>query len=167
MRAAGGQVVAGQGRAEVGPLRRGAHEENLVQKQFAVEDVAAGDARDALDVDRRDDLLADDGAADVGRVTLERGDDRLGEGFFFGIVPAAFEIVGRVLHEAGSHMLPGRGHVRVDHRREDHVDVRLARKLAVLGVVVGALDVVDAGADGYRAAMQFGVARERCEIGQF
>ena len=56
------EVVARERRAEVGPLRRRAQEEELVQQQLAVEDVAVGDAGDALDVLRRDHLLADDRA---------------------------------------------------------------------------------------------------------
>ena len=154
MRAARAEVIAFERRAEVGPLRRGTQEEDLVQQQFAVEDVAAGDAGDGFDVLRRDDLLADDAFADVRRVSLDGRDDRFAECVALRIVPAAFDVVGRVLHEARHHVMPGRRHVGVDHRREDHVDIRALRDLPVLGVVVGALDVIDARADRDRAAMQ-------------
>ena len=50
MRAGGPVVIPRQRRAEVCPLRRRPQEEQLVQQQLAVEDVAARDARDALDV---------------------------------------------------------------------------------------------------------------------
>ena len=66
------EVIAVDGRAEARPFGGGAHEEELMQQQFAMEDVAARDARDAFDIDRRDDLFSDDGAADVGRVFLDR-----------------------------------------------------------------------------------------------
>src|SRR5262249_21706192 len=65
--AAGAEVIAFERGAEVCPLRRGAQEEDLMQQQFAVEDVAAGDTRDAFDVLRRDDLHPDDAFADVWR----------------------------------------------------------------------------------------------------
>ena len=51
-------------------------------------------------------------------------------------------------------MLAGRRHVRIDHRGEDHVNVWMLCEVAVLGVIVCALDVVHAWADGNRAAMQ-------------
>ena len=124
-----------------------------MQEQFAVEDVATRDARDAFDIDRRDDLFADDGTADVGRVFLDGGDDRFTEGFALGIVPAAFEIIRRVLHETRHHMFSGRRHIGVDLGWHDHVDVRLFCKATILRVVVGALDVINARADGYRTAM--------------
>jgi hypothetical protein len=46
------EVVAFERGAEVCPLRGGSQEEDLVQQQFAVEDVAARDARDGFDVFR-------------------------------------------------------------------------------------------------------------------
>ena len=69
-------------------------------------------------------------------------------------------------------MLSGRRHVGVDHGREDHVEIRALRDLPILGVVVGALDVINARADGHRAAMQdrivpFAFERQRREVGQF
>jgi len=100
MRARTSEIISVDRRAETRPLRRRAHEEELMQQQFAVEDVAARDARDAFDIEGRDDLFADDGAADVRRVTLDGRDDRFTKGFALGIVPAAFDIVRRVLHKA-------------------------------------------------------------------
>ena len=69
-------------------------------------------------------------------------------------------------------MLPGRRHVGVDHGREDHVEIWALRDLPILGVVVGALDVINARADGHRAAMQdrvvtFAFEWQRGEVGQF
>jgi hypothetical protein len=71
MRTGRAEVVTRQRCAEVRPLRRGPQEEELMQQQFAVEDVAARDARDGFDVFRRDDLHADDGFADVRRVLFD------------------------------------------------------------------------------------------------
>ena len=154
MCAARAKVVAFERGAEICPLRRGTQEEDLVQQQFAVEDVAARDARDGFDILRRDDLHADDAFADVRRVSLDGRDDRFAEFVSLRVIPAALEIVRRVLHEARHHVLSRRRHVRVDHGREDHVEIRALRDLPILGVVVGALDVINARADGHRAAMQ-------------
>ena len=56
-------------------------------------------------------------------------DDRLAEGLALRVVPAALEVVGRVLHEARHHVVPRRRHVAVDDRGDDDVDVRLLREL--------------------------------------
>lgn len=161
------EVITVDGRAEARPFGGGAHEEELMQEQFAVEDVAAGDAGDVFDVDRRDDLFADDGAADVGRVFLDGGDDRFTEGFALGIVPATFDIIRRVLHETRHHMFSGRRHVGVDLGWHDYVDVRLFCKAPILRVVVGALDVIDARADGDRTVVQGVLAGQCGEIRKF
>ena len=55
---------------------------------------------------------------------------------------------------------------RIDHRRDDDVHVRVTGELAVLGVVVGVLQVVDARADGDRAAQVRPHTRHACEVGQ-
>ena len=65
---------------------------------------------------------------------------------------APAQLVGRVLHEAGQDVLARRRDGRIGQRGNDHVDVGTAREVAVLGVVVGALHVVDAGRDRDRAA---------------
>ena len=49
---------------------------------------------------------------------------------------------------------------------DDHINVGLARKIAVLCVVVGALHVFDAGRNGNRAAKMSPGAGQTFEIGQ-
>ena len=61
------------------------------------------------------------------------------------------EVIGRVLHEDRHHVLSRRRHGGIDRRRDENVHVRAAREVAVLGLVVGALDVVRARADRDRA----------------
>src|SRR5688572_19716023 len=68
-----------QRRAVLRPLGHGTQEEELVQRQLALEDVPLAQARDALDVRRRDHLLADDERLDVRRVLRERLDDGVAE----------------------------------------------------------------------------------------
>ena len=54
-------------------------EEDLVQQQFAVEDVAARDAHDAFDILRQDDLHADNALVGVRHVFFDGQDDRFAE----------------------------------------------------------------------------------------
>ena len=75
-------------------------EEQLVQQQLAVKDIASRDARDALDILGRDHLRTDDRAPDVWRVALERGDNRFAERVALLIVPSALDVGWCVLHEA-------------------------------------------------------------------
>ena len=72
--------------------------------------------------------------------------------------------VGRVLHVAGHHVLPGGRQRRVDQRRDRDVQVRPPRDAAVLRVVERALEVVHVGADVDPAAQQVG--RQRAAEGR-
>src|SRR6266498_1672347 len=118
-----------------------------------MEDVAASDTRDGFDVFRRNDLHTDNRLADIRRVLLDSRDDRFAECITFRIIPAAFNIVRSVLHKAGHHMLARRRHIGVNHGWEDHIEIWALRDLPIFGVIVGTLDVVNARANGYRAAM--------------
>ena len=132
--------------------RYGTIEEELLQRQLTLEDVALGEPELALDVLRRQHLLVQDEAADVRGAFLDRVEHRLAERVPRRIVPFALgQVVGRVLHEAAHDVLAGRRHRRVDERRDDHVDVRPAAEPPVLGVVVGPLHVVERRAEADRA----------------
>ena len=63
-------------------------------------------------------------------------------------------------------MLAWRSDTRISEARNDDIDVRLARKAAVLGVVVGALHILDAGRNGNRAAEMSAGAGQAFEIGK-
>ena len=54
-------------------------EEQLLQRQLALEDVALGQPEVALDVERRLDLHVQDQVADVRHALLDRGEHRLAE----------------------------------------------------------------------------------------
>ena len=83
------------------------------------------------------------------------------------LVPRAFfQLVGRVLHEARHHVLARRRDRRIGQARDHHVDVGPARVAAVLGVVVGALHVIDAGRNRDRAAQVLAFSRHAGEVGQ-
>ena len=68
VRARAALVQPADRRAVLRPARRRPQEEELVQRQLALEDVALGEAGDALDVGRREHLPVQDGRLDVRRV---------------------------------------------------------------------------------------------------
>ena len=135
------------------PAGRGAQEEQLLERQLALEDVAFRQAEVALDVERRQHLPVQDDVLDVRRVLRDRVDDRVAERLAV-LVPAALflQVIRRVLHEARHHVLARRRDRRIGQARDHHVDVGLARVAPVLRLVVGALHVVDARRDRHRAA---------------
>ena len=57
----------------------GPQEEELLERQLALEDVALGEAEVALDVERRQDLPVEDQALQVRRVLGDRVDDGVAE----------------------------------------------------------------------------------------
>ena len=141
-----------KGRAILGPLRHRPEEEQLVQRQFSLEDVPLAQARDALDVRRRQHLLAHDQRLDVRRVARQRLDHRVAERVALRVVPAAGDVVWRVLDEDAHHVLARRRHPGIDHRADHDVHVRTAREASVLRVVVGTLEILHARRDRERAA---------------
>src|SRR6188768_878944 len=69
-----------------GPAGHRPVEEQLLQGEFAGEDVALTQARDVLDVLRGHELVALDQVADVGEALLQRVDHVLAEGLALGVV---------------------------------------------------------------------------------
>ena len=94
--------------AVIGPAGDGAEEEKLLEGEFTLEDIALRQAEFALEIERGEDLAADDDFFDVGGVLGDGVDYRVAEGFFV-IVPGALrEFVWSVLHEAGEDVLARR-----------------------------------------------------------
>src|SRR3712207_2060079 len=60
VRAAAAHIQVADRRAVVRPLRRWPQEEDLLERQFAVKDMAGCDANDVLDIRRRHDMLVQD-----------------------------------------------------------------------------------------------------------
>ena len=115
-------------RAVARPAGHRPHHEHLVQAHLAVEDVAAGDAEAALQIERRQHLPVLDDRADVRRVLLDQRDHAVGERLAQ-FVPRAFaQRVRRVLQEDPHDVLAGRRERRVVHRGNGHLEQRaLAR----------------------------------------
>ena len=153
MRAGAAQIQAADGRPVARPARHRAHREHLVQAHLAVEDVAAGDAEAALQVERRQHLPVLDDGADVGRVLLDQRDHAVAERLAQFVPGALAQRVGRVLQEDAHDVLAGRGERGVVHGGDGQFQQRALGGAAVLGVVPGALHVVDAGADVHGGAV--------------
>src|SRR5262249_15184623 len=109
------EVEAAHGGAVVGVAGDGTEEEELRRRHRSLEDVAAGEAEAALDVERGEDLAVEDGAAEVWGVLIHEGETAVGKGLLR-VVPAAVpEARGRVLDEEGHDVAAGRGDGGVDH----------------------------------------------------
>src|SRR5712692_4245891 len=85
--------------AVVGPAGDGAQEEKLFEREFTLEDVALGEAEFTLEIERGEDLAADDDFFDVGDVLGDGVDDVVAKGFTLVVPGALGEFVGSVLHE--------------------------------------------------------------------
>src|SRR5262249_29050138 len=133
------------------PAGRGPQEEELLERELALEDVALGEAPLTLEVERRDDLPVQDEVLQVRGVLGERVDDGVAELLLL-VVPAALQVVRRVLDEAREDVLARRRDGRIRQARYDDVDIGARREAPVLRLVVRLLHVRDGRRDGDRAA---------------
>ena len=101
-------VEAAHGRAVAGPARHRPQEEELLERQLALEDVALGQAPLALEVERGQHLAVQDELLDVGRVLRDGVDHGVAERLALLVPRALAQLVGRVLHEARQDVLAGR-----------------------------------------------------------
>src|SRR5215471_18661746 len=160
MRAGSAEIEAADGRPVARPARHRAHEEELLEHQVAVEDVALGEAVGALEIERRQHLPGLDRARDVRRVTRDRPDDAVSE-LLAALVPASpREAVGDVLHEARHDVFAARRQAVVDVRGDDAVDPQIVRDLSPRGGGVGALrEIQGRHKREQRSAPRIGVLR--------
>src|SRR6266851_6823470 len=111
-----GQAVAGMraraaekktvyGRLVARPIEYRTHGEKLIQSEFAVKDVTAGEAVGGLEILRRDDLNALDQARQIGRVSGESAQNRFGKTSAARIPAPVPEFKWRELHAGGENML--------------------------------------------------------------
>jgi hypothetical protein len=75
MRAGAAEKQAADGRFVAGPIEDRPHGEKLIERQLAVEDVAAGEAVGCFEILGRDDLDAFDEGGKMGRVSGKSLDD--------------------------------------------------------------------------------------------
>src|SRR5260370_34611677 len=84
--------------AIVGPAGNGAQEKKLLERELALKDIALGEAELALEIERRENLAADDDFFDVGGVLGNRVDDVVAKGLAL-LVPRPFvDLVDRALN---------------------------------------------------------------------
>jgi hypothetical protein len=103
--------------------------------------------------------------AEPGEDLLETGLDYIPQVLLLGVPVALPEVIWGVLDEAGHHSLARWRHVRVDVRLDTGVDIRTGAVPAVLGVVEGALEVVEARPDVDEPPVVIGAAVEPGEGG--
>src|SRR6266581_1306130 len=124
-----------------------------------VEDVPAGQAEVALEVERREYLAREDARLEIRRVAVHRFDDGVG-GCFSRIVPAAAAGERRVevLAEEARDVFSSWRKTRVDGARDQHLHDGLAGETGGAGVEVGALHVAKRRRDDDpRAVVRLGV----------
>src|ERR1700683_3416070 len=102
------------GSAELRISRNRPKKEQLLERKFALKDIAFAQSPFAFQIERRDDLLVQNDVSNIGRVLGDSVDHVVAEGFFL-IVPVKPrpQLVGRVLHEAGKNMFSRRRNRRV------------------------------------------------------
>src|ERR1051325_3948692 len=104
--------------------------------------------------------------ANVRRVLGYGVDNRIAKRLSLLVPRAVFQIVGRVLNKARHYVLARRRHRRISQTGYYDVDVWPPGVATVLGVVVSALHVVDAGTNRYRAAQVWTNAGQALQIRQ-
>src|SRR5262245_6185334 len=117
--------------------------EKLVRNHRTLEDVATRQVEGALQIHRRDHLAGHDRAAKIRRVVVQHIKAPVGKGLAETIPRGVAQGVGRVLHEDRHEMAARRSHRGIHHRGNRALQNRALRGPTVLGVIVGALDVVE------------------------
>ena len=84
MGAGAAEEKAADGRVVAGPADERAHSEKLVEGEFAMGDVAAGQTVGLLEIQRSDDEARENFRRQIGRVLRERLYDDVGQGVTLG-----------------------------------------------------------------------------------
>ena len=146
MRARPAQVQAAHRRAVGAGAGRRAQQVELVERHLAMEDVAANEAEHALEVGRCEHLVVQHRAGHVRGELPDHVHDAPEIGLALRLPAALGELVGRELGVERQRVVAGaRGHQGVVVGRvQATIDERAGRGAAVLGVVPGPLDLLDA-----------------------
>src|SRR5687768_6157456 len=100
MRRRSAHVEPADRRAIAGPAWRGAQEEELLQRQLALEDVAFTQPELAFDIERREHLPMQDAVAQVGRELRDCLHHGVPKRFTLVVPGGSLQVVWGVLHEA-------------------------------------------------------------------
>eukprot|EP00053_Salpingoeca_punica_P005848 m.56912 g.56912 ORF g.56912 m.56912 type:complete len:677 (+) comp13422_c0_seq2:93-2123(+) len=163
-------------RRAVGAVAKGrAGVAELVQAEGAVEDVAAVQAKDALQVQRAEHVAANDRVREARRKLVDNAADAVGEGVLEGLVgPVAdlrVDVVGRILHKELHHMLAGRRDGAVQRGRDCHLNHRPRGRHAHRGLALRVLNLLHARlkvrcAAVLRPGLAVGAVGHAQEVGQ-
>src|SRR4029077_20262887 len=146
---------AADGRFVTRPIEDGAHGEKLIEREFAVENVAASETVGRFEILGRDDLHAFDEAWKIRGVGGERSNDG-GAKFPAAGVPISFpEFVWCILNAGGEDMFAFRRQFRIEDRRNGEVEIWLGRDFAIFGGVEGTLEIIDVRTDVDAAGERF------------
>src|SRR2546422_8015811 len=99
-----------------------AHDEHLIERELAVEDVTAGQAVRALEIKRCDDLARNYRRFEAGRIARDRASRGVAKAIALGIPGRAAQVIRRVL-DVRRDDVPARGREeRVGERRNRELD---------------------------------------------
>ena len=147
MRRGTAHVKIPDGRAILGPTRRGPQKEELFERQLSLKNIAFRETELSLNIERRQHLPVQDQLLDVGRMLGNGIDDRIAE-LLASLVPVPFfQIIGSILHEAGHDVFARGRNRRVCQTWDDDVYIRTPRETSVLGIIVSALHILDTRRD--------------------
>src|SRR3954462_8809892 len=108
----------------------------MIERQLAVEDVAAGQSVAAFEIERRDDLTRNDRGAEPRGVLLDRACRRRRQTLALVVPCRHAQMIWRVLHVRRHDVLAGRRQARIGNRRGGQLDPRLRRPGPVLASAI-------------------------------
>lgn len=141
------EIEAADGGFVARPIEDGTHREELVESEFAVENVAAGETVDGFEVERSNDLHVFDEAGEIGSVVGESFDDGVAKVFAAGIPVPFPQLEGRKLDVGGEDVLAFRRERGVEKRGDGDVEIGRSGKFAIFGGVECTLEIIDFWAD--------------------
>src|SRR5580692_6276125 len=147
MRSAAAEIKATDGRFVASPIENGAHGEKLVECEFAVKNVASGEAVNGLEIERSDDLHLFDEAGQIASVLRESFDDGDAEVSAARLPVSVLQMEWSELNVGGEDVLTIWRERRIQNRGNRDIEIRRRREFAVFGGVEGAFEIINFGAD--------------------
>jgi hypothetical protein len=144
--AAAAQEEAGDDRAVAGRRWRRAHHQELIERQLAVVELAAGQGEMRFEIGGGQDFPRHDSLAHVRGVPFEDCDHGVAQAFAGFRGPATFQFVGGEAGEDGDDVVAGRGEAGIGDGGYADLQVWVRGELPVFDGVEGAFEVVDVAA---------------------
>ena len=163
MRAGAAKKKAADGRFVTRPIQNGTHGKKLIESEFAVKNVAAGEAVGSFEIKRRDDLHVFDETGQIRRVSGQGFDNGAAQVVAARVPVPFFQLEWGELDVGGQDVIAVGGERGIENCRNGDIEPRGFREFAVLGGIKGALEVVDFGADVDAAGEGFEKALRRVQ----